>query len=254
MLIKYLKKIGFTEKEQELYLVLAEIGIQPASVVAKKCNMDRVTAYKNLKHLTEKGFLRIYYRSGIQCFGIQSFDSIRMHLKEKYGLYEDLLKEFPLVEKMMKSLQGERELIPELEIFEGEAGIKRFFRDLLFEVKSEKLHQIKMLTSNTFEERLGNVPLSRFIEEFFNEIKSLMVDFEILEMTGTLLPERLHRIAFLEFNPEKIPAAKGTTSIFIAGHAVYLTCYKTSQIGLKIKQSEISQMFHFLFDMLKKKI
>jgi sugar-specific transcriptional regulator TrmB len=252
MIQQYLQKLGFTEKEQKLYLTLAEIGSQPASVVAQKCKYDRVTAYKNLKKLAEKGFIKIYYDQGIQYFGVQSFEHINSYLTEQIDAFTELSEEFPLVEKMLRSFQKGQNFIPKLEIFENETGIKRLFRDLLFSAKEQQIGQIRMLTSNTFDERLGDIPLSKYVEEFFQEIAERKINLEVFEATGMLIPERIHQVPMAQFSPEKMPAARGTTNIFLAGHAVYIACYQTSQIGLKIQQSEISQIFHFLFDLMKR--
>ncbi len=252
MIEDFLTAFGCTEKEKILYMTLAEIGTQPASVVARKCGMDRVTAYKNLKRLVERGFLKIHFHNDIQCFGISNPEVLRMHLREKQESISGLMEKFPLFEKSLNALQGHIELMPRLEVFEGEAGIRRLFRDLLFEIRSEHLRQIRMLTSNTFEERLGDVPLSKYVEGFFRELKSMNIDLEVYEATGDLIPYTIDSVPMEEFNPEKLPAAKGTTNIFLAGHSVYLMCYKTGQIGIKIKQSEISQMFHFLLDLIMK--
>ncbi|MBD3330425.1 hypothetical protein GF354_02740 [Candidatus Peregrinibacteria bacterium] len=252
MLNDYLKQVGLNEKERTLYLSLAEMGIQPASVIAKKCNFDRVTAYKNLKKLADKGFVKTYYRDNIQCFGIESFENIKVHLSEKMGNIEELLEKFPIAQNLLKSAKADEQLIPKLEIFEGEPGLKKFFKDILYELKKEKIKQIRMLTSNTFNEKLGNVALSEFVQNFFQEIKNKKIDLEIFEACGTLMPERVQKVSPKEFDPALLPAARGTTSIFLVGHAVYIACYKNTQIGLKIKQSDMSQIFHFIFDFLQK--
>jgi len=253
MIKDYLEKLGFNNKEKELYLTLTEIGVQPASVIAQKCGFDRVTTYKNLKKMADKGFVKTYYQNNIQCFGIETFENLKIHLNEKFNKYSELLEEFPMAEKILTSMKEREDLIPRLQIFQGEAGIKNFFRNLLEEAEKENVHQIRMLTSNTFEERLGDIPLSKFVKEFFTEIKKRKIDLEIFEATGTLIPEALHKTSFKDFDPNLLPAAKGTTSIFLAGYAVYIACYKSSQIGLKIKHSEMSQIFHFMFDILGKK-
>lgn len=254
MINQYLEKIGLNEKEIKIYITLAEIGVQPASIVAKKCDYDRVTTYKNLKKMVDNGFIKIYYRNNIQCFGIESFENLKIIAKEKAKKFDSLIDKFPLADKVLKSLQGEESHIPKLEIFEGEIGIKKFFKDLMYEVKNEDLKQVRMITSNTFEEKLGDVPLSKFVNEFYSEIKRRRIDLEIFEASGTLIPERLKKVGLKDFTPEKLPAARGTTNIFIAGHAVYIACYQKTQIGLKIKQSEISQIFHFLFDFVDKNV
>lgn len=250
MLQQYLQRLGFSEKEQAIYLVLTEIGVQPASIIARRCGLDRVTTYKHLKRLAERGFVKVYHRDAMQCFGVEKFEALQEYLREEVARHEKLLQEFPTVENLLASRRGGDSLVPKLQIFEGEAGMKGFFRDIVYEAKEQHLQQIRMLTSNTFEERLGDVPLSRFVDEFFADIRKCKLDVEILEASGTLIPERVRAVSFTEFQPEKFPAARGTTSIFLVGSCVYLACYKDTQIGMKIKQAEMSQIFHFLFDVV----
>ncbi len=252
MLEQYLHKVGLDEKEQRIYLALAEMGVQPASVIARKCRLDRVTTYKHLKKLAELGFVKIYYEHSTQRFGVESFEHIEMHLKEQKQSTEELINEFPLIHGVLQGLKDKQQLIPKLQIYEGENGIRSCFRDLLFEVKLQKLKQVRMLTSNTFDERLGGKKLSTFVSQLFDDIRKQKIDVEIFEATGAMIPERLQQVSLATLDPEKLPAARGATNIFLVGQVVYLTCYKQSQIGLKIKHAEISQIFHFLFDMMGK--
>ncbi len=250
MIEEYLQRIGLEKKEQTIYLALAKMGVQPASVVARKCNLDRVTTYKHLKKLAGRGLVKIYHDRSMQCFGIESVDSVQGYLKERMSGYQDLLDQFPVAANVINTLREENQLIPKLQIYEGETGIKSCFRDLLFEVKEQKLRQVRMLTTNTFDERLGDVPLSKFIRGLFDDLRENRIDVQMFEASGMRLPERVRKVSFDTVNPEKLPAARGATNIFLAGQVVYLTCYKDSQIGLKIKHNEISQIFHFLFDMM----
>ncbi len=252
MIQEYLESVGLDGKERKIYLALAQIGVQPASVVARKCDLDRVTTYKHLKKLAERGLVKIYYERSIQCFGIESFENIQAYLKERMSGYSELIDQFPIAANLLRTIKGEGQLIPKLQIFEGETGMRNCFRDLLFEAKEQKLGQIRMLTSNTFDERLGDVPLSKFVRGLFADIQKSNIDMEMFEASGTLLPERIRRVSPQSVNLDKLPAARGTTTIFVVGQVVYLTCYKHSQIGLKIKHAEISQMFHFLLDIMAK--
>ena len=252
MLQQYLEKLGFDEKERTIYLILAEIGVQPASVIARRSNLDRVTAYKHLKKLADRGFVKVYFRDGVQCFGVESFETIEAHLRDRADESHDLLSRFPVAVSLLKSLRGGEDIIPRLQMFEGEAGIKALFRDMLFTVKQEGVQQIRMLTSNTFEEWLGDEPLSKTVRSFFSDLREQKVDVEVFEATGALVPERLRRLSFRTLDLARLPVARGTTNVFLVAHTVYLACYKGNQIGLKIKQADMSQIFHFLFDTLGK--
>lgn len=143
-------------------------------------------------------------------------------------------------------------MIPRLQIFEGESGIKSLFRDMLFELREQNIMQIRMLSANTFEEWTGDETLTKIVREFFEDVRREHIDIELFEVTGSLVPERIRKQDITDLDPSSIPVARGTTNIFIVGHSVYIASYKSSHIGLKIKQAELSQIFHFLFDVLGK--
>jgi DNA-binding Lrp family transcriptional regulator len=252
MLQDFLTRLGLTEKDRAIFIALAELGVQPASTVARRCKMDRVSTYKHLKRLAEEGYINVFSRDGIQCFGVAGTGALQAQVQDHITSYEALLKEVPLIEKVLQGMTGGGSLVPEVEIFEGKAGMKGLLRDLLFEMKQQELGVIRMLTSNTFEERPGAMTSAGFMDEFFAEVRKRKLDIEILEASGTLLPERVRRVFLHEFHPEHIAAARGATNVLLAGTVVYITCYRDSQIGLKIKQGEMSQLFHFFFDMLTK--
>ncbi len=252
MLAQYFQKLGFSDKEQKIYLILAEVGLQPASVVARRSGLDRVTTYKQLKRLAERGFVKVYFREGTQYFGIDSFENIEAQLREKAETFGELLEMFPTAMNLLKSLKEGEDVMPRLQMFEGEAGIKSLFRDLLMEVRHEKVRQVRMLSSNTFEEWLGDDALAKTVREFYKELQQKSVALELFEITGGLVPERVQRLSHQTLQKGKLPVAHGSTNIFIVGHTVYFACYKGMQIGLKIKQAELSQIFHFVFDVLGK--
>jgi hypothetical protein len=252
MLQQYLSQLGLPEKEQRIYLALAELGVQPASSIARRVKMDRVTTYKHLKRLTTLGLVKVYYTHAIQHFGVESPEAIEKLLKEREESIKGMLSDFPLIDKQIKALESDEPVIPRVQVFEGQSGIQSCFRDILHELGVQGVRQIRMLSTNTFSEKLGNVPLSKFTSEFLVAIKKKRIDMDVLEATGTLIPERMEHRLTAELNPEKLPAAGGATHIFLAGTAVYLLTFKETPIGLKIKQQEMAHVFHFLFDMMKK--
>ncbi len=252
MLKEYLSTLGFNDKETALYMVLAEIGVQPASVIARRSNLDRVTAYKHLKKLAEKGLVKVYSRNGIQCFGIESFEALESYVGEHVQSYSDLQKRFPIIANALRSLRGSEDAVPRLQIFEGTAGIKALFRDMLHTVKQENVRQVRLLSSNTFEEWLSDAAMQRIVDGFFTDLREQKVSVELFEVTGGLVPERLRKLSGKDISASSSLVTHGSTNIFLIGHTVYLACYKGTQIGLKMTQAELSQIFHFLFDLAGK--
>ncbi len=254
MLQDYLHKLGLNDKEQTVYLTLASLGAQPASVLAKRCNYDRVSTYRYLKRLSDQGLVNVFMRDGIQCFGPAWGDGIESHLKQQIASYETLLADVPAADRELREMSHGDSLVPKLQVFEGKTGLKTLFRDILAEAREQKLLRIRMLTSNTFDQQLGNVPLSRFMKEFFSDLKERELGIEIIEASGTLLPEYIRKIAPEDFHLDTMPAARGATSVFIVGSALYLACYDDVPMGLKIKHAQMSQIFHFLLDALGKNV
>ena len=52
-----LRKIGLSEKEARIYLVLLELGNIPIQEIAQKVNLSRPTVYRILDDLQEKGLI-----------------------------------------------------------------------------------------------------------------------------------------------------------------------------------------------------
>jgi sugar-specific transcriptional regulator TrmB len=253
-LTQYLREIGLQEKEQAVYLALAELGMQPASVLARHCGLDRVSTYRYAKRLADLELAKVFVRDGVQYFAPAWGEGIEAHLRDRMGTYERMMKEVADVDRELRGLSHGETAVPKLQIFEGKAGLKSLFRDIIAEAREQKILRMRMLTSNTFDQQLGNVPLSRFMKEFFDQLRERSLDMEIIEASGTLLPEYIRRIAAADFHLDTLPAARGATSIFLVGDAVYLACYGDTQIGLKIKQPQMSGIFHFLLDALSKNV
>jgi sugar-specific transcriptional regulator TrmB len=254
MLKKFLMNVGLSEKEQALYTALAELGIQPASAVARYLGMDRIATYKLLKKMAVEGYLLVYVRSGSQCFGVAPVEALASTIERRKAACDDLLKEIPAVERYLSGLGHGQQAIPRLEVFEGPAGIRRLLKDILFESRTQGIPQVRMLTSNTFEQKLGSVSLRDMIGEFFTESKARGVSVDIIEASGTLLLERLRHIPLTKFDPKLFPASRGAVNVFLIGSAFYVASYQDVPIGLKVKQEAMSQVFHFFFDVLAKNV
>lgn len=254
MLSDFLQQLGLSAKEQRVYETLVTIGVQPASTLARKLGDDRVVTYKHLKKLAAQGLVKIYIRDGIQYFGATGAEGIASYLQEQSASLTALSAQVPAIDQELRSMMHGEGFVPSIQVFEGKSGMKSLCRDLLFEAKQEGVRRIRMLTSNTFDQQMGTAKLSTFMDEFFSETKKRDLNVEIIEASGTLLPEYIRRIDPRHFSAEHMPAARGATNVFLVGTALYLACYDDSQIGLKIKQQQMSQIFHFFFDMACKNV
>lgn len=247
----YLEALGLDRRDQRIYRAVAMLGVQPASVIAKECRMDRVTTYKHLKKLAAMGLIQTYFTHAIQHFRIEDPSALQRRVREKEQEAHALLASFSDVEREIRRLQQMQQDVPSVQMFEGEHGMMSCMRDILFEAKEQGILQVRLLSTNTFSERLGRIALGVYLKPLLEAARERRVHLDLLEATGTLLPERIEHRAVEGVDLRNLPAANGATHIFLVGSAVYLLTFRQTPIALKIKQREMAQMFHFLFDMAR---
>lgn len=137
ILEQVLESLGLSDKEPEVYLALLKTpGVQPASVIAKKVNLNRVTVYKTLMRLAEIGLVTKTMKFGITCFFVEEPDkSLENLFKKKKEKMNALNQELLAVLPQIKNLQQQELLIPRVRFYEGVEGVKRVYEDTLIENK-----------------------------------------------------------------------------------------------------------------------
>ncbi|MDP3975932.1 MAG: helix-turn-helix domain-containing protein [bacterium] len=130
-LISQLGLLGLSENEAKLFITLLEVGANPVSVVARKAEVTRTTAYAALETLMNKGLVSLVEKNGIQQYAPVSTQMLERYAREQRDHAEANLK---LVREMMpqlKSLTGELVMAPKVKYFEGVEGIKNIYQDTL---------------------------------------------------------------------------------------------------------------------------
>ncbi len=133
-----LKELGLTDKEPDVYLALLKTpGIQPASIIAQKSGLNRITVYKTLMKLATLGLVTKTMRFGVQCFFAEEPEKTleRLLLKRQQEI-DSLSQLMTTVMPEIKSLQKQELLIPKVRFYEGIEGVKRAYEDTLAEGKT----------------------------------------------------------------------------------------------------------------------
>ena len=159
--------------------------------------------------------VKVAVRDGTQYFGVTGAAGIEAYLSEREEESRLLRSAVPKVEKELQQLTHGEGFVPTVEVFQGKSGIKGLFRDLLHEAKKEHVLRLRMLTSNTFDQKMGKSKLPSFIDEFFRDLQTRNVSIEILEASGTLIPEYIRAIDINNFSMSSLPATRGATHIFL---------------------------------------
>src|SRR3989338_136893 len=132
--IQVFYRLGFAHKEPEVYLTLLKLpGAQPASVIARKLDMNRTTVYKTLMSLSKKGLVTKTNRQGITCFFAEKPETSLKHLiegkkKQLEEINQTILDALPLLTRGTHDLQAS---IPKIRYYEGLEGIKQIYEAIL---------------------------------------------------------------------------------------------------------------------------
>ncbi len=118
-----LKGVGLKEKEALIYLATLELGPSPASEIACRAKLNRVTTYNILDKLMNKGFISRYTQNDIKIFAATDPDGIREDCRNNYMNLKASLPDF-------RRLSGTTRH-PRVRYYEGIKGMKRIYADTL---------------------------------------------------------------------------------------------------------------------------
>lgn len=118
-----LVNIGLTEKETAVYLAALELGDAPASEIALRSKLNRVTTYDVLEKLIQKGFISSYMQKRVKYFAATDPDFLRKDYRKRYMDLKEALPE-------LRRIHGKTSH-PRIRYYEGLDGIKKIYMDTL---------------------------------------------------------------------------------------------------------------------------
>lgn len=130
-----LTDLGLIDKEPDVFLALLKVdGIQPASVIAKRADLNRTTVYKTLIKLAKMGLVTKTMQHGITAFFIEDPEKRLETLVEKKRKSVDRLNDHLLaVLPEIKNLKRQELSMPKMRVYDGYAGVIRAYEDTVLE-------------------------------------------------------------------------------------------------------------------------
>lgn len=89
--IAFLQQLWLTINESHMYLALLACNTSPASLVAKKCSVDRSNSYKLLESLIEKWFASISLKWWTKYYTALEPQALQYKIEQLHNNYEQLL-------------------------------------------------------------------------------------------------------------------------------------------------------------------
>ena len=231
-MISKLRKIGLSEKESLIYLQLVKSGESLANSIAKQTSTNRTVTYNILQQLIEKGLVSYIKKDGKRYYQASSFDSLYSNIKEKEIIVSDLIKE-------LSSFGSKDYSQPKVEIFEGLAGIRNLFQQI---VKSKELRVLNAtgLIFDNLKYEAGHI-----VKEIENKIDTKIIANEYMKNTPLISFKKL-KIRYL---PRKVDYYATT---FIFNEVVAIQLLKEKPIVIKIESRDIAEGYKIDFDLLWK--
>lgn len=123
-LLVLLQGIWMKEKEASIYLAILELWTAPASKIARKLWIKRVTCYAIIQEMTRKGFLYELDRKWTKSFHVVDPEKLVAQQKVAYEMLQKSLPEFAALADVWWNK-------PRLEYFEGVLWIEEIYNDML---------------------------------------------------------------------------------------------------------------------------
>lgn len=140
----FFMQLGLTQNEETIYLFLLEYGATIASMVAKRLNLNRVTAYASLRSLKKKMLVTSFEKNGVAYFEAATPEEIVHLCKEKVARQVDLEEEAESMLPELRKLQAKQlkpilEVKGELKYYQGTEAVKMLVEETLEENEPEQL-------------------------------------------------------------------------------------------------------------------
>ena len=134
MLTNILRSLKLNEKEVLIFMKCLELGAQPASRIAKMCEMPRNTVRSILDELVEKGIMVKTRRANTQYYSTEKKENIIKMLKyKKLKMEESIDEQIQLLESYGDELSARHwaKSRPRITFYEGEKGLEKVYEDTL---------------------------------------------------------------------------------------------------------------------------
>lgn len=249
MLQKYFESLGLDDKHQAVFSALYRIGINPASTVARACNMERTNTYRILKTLNKLGIISVTKKAGTQYFYIEDEKSLLNLIKRRKEEMAQLEENYALIESELKNIKPAGIHPPKIKIYDNTSA-KSIFSDILNEVQKQDVTTIRLIASETFTEQVGDNKLRDYGELFIKNLKDQSVKLDAIVAEGFLTRERFQKMGNIDQFLD-LPASNGASNIYIIGDSIFIVLFRENTLALQISHPDIAQTFHFMFDNLK---
>lgn len=238
-MIKELENLGFSEKESRVYLALIEMGLQPASVVAKRIKIPKSTTLFILENLCKEGLIRKSIKGKTQYFLAEPSDlkqTIDNRIKKQKTNLNTII---PILETVQRPYSSR----PQTTFFEGVDNCKSAYRKLL-----DAHGEIMEFGSHSdLEEEFGKTFMANFIRERIKKkikLRAISSHAPQHKALAKLDKQHLRENIILENFMGEI-----NSSIAIFDNKILILNIKQSAFGILIENPDMFETLKTMFEL-----
>ena len=236
--------IGLTELEVKTYFVLHNLGVQPASIIARKTGCPRSSIYAVLEKLMKEGLVTYTIRNGVKYFNSVCLKTLDKKLKDKQSQLnkdiEKIKKNRSKLKEYLKCANKKEEKIflnnkPKVQIFKGQEGIK----SLCSMVEKPQKNTLKMLIGQS--NQLDNKAIKKLVTEAM-ELEIMTSDPSLIKHEAIIEQKN---ITVTTLSNMQVPHAQ-TAVILSPKRYIYIVFSRDGLYGLLINDARfIQNQFEF---------
>ena len=238
-----LLKIGFTNNEAEVYLILLELKEAKAYDITKYVAISRSHVYDSLNNLLNKGVINYIIKNKKRLYRITDPRKLLNILEEKE---EEIQKQKDDLNKEIELLKEEDKIsTSKVEVYEGVEGIKYILDDVIRDGIDKKFKEILVMNSFSKEEFVKSVP-----EYIWNRFWNLREKYKIpsrqlftKEKTITKHPYVKTKVLPKEYFNNKVVHS-------IYGNKMIYFIFALKPLVIKIESEEVAELYKNQFELL----
>ncbi len=249
MLHKYFEELGFSDKEEKVYLVLAELGKATASAISKRTSIPRATVYTVLDDLVKKGVVSQEQTRGSSLFVVNNPSAfVRLIEQQREELDKKTKTAADLVTLLAPYLKSTGFSVPKLQFFEGKHNVETMLYDYLTEWR-ESYARTEDYTLWGYQDNTVVEEYRKWHEHFW-KTKSPQEHIRLYSNTSDLEKELRQKISNREVRP--LPAGtQFSSSIWIYGeYIIMLATRQKPHYAYHLKDVVLASNLRAIFQLL----
>jgi sugar-specific transcriptional regulator TrmB len=236
------QKLGLSQKETRAFLKMLELGPQPVSIIARYVGVPRSSMYVILERLHKLELVEHFDRGGITFFRCIPVKNIAGIISEQKNTLEYTLKLLDEALPELESKENKLSITPKVRFFEGEAGAKKMYEEVLKE-KSFYAAFNPELMKKKMPEYVYKIP--EMLKSNECKAKELLTDSAEAKSYKKTFNSKNHEIKIL---PKGATFASDT---IICENRIFMIAYGEDQISAtEIVNPSLAQTQRVLFEQL----